>query len=664
MGKYDCLFQPMKIGGVEIKNRIVMEPMGIHSHRLVNEDGSFTEDGITYYETIAKGGTGLVITSAMPVNANFDRSKGSKASMDLAGEEFVENTKKMAARLHSHGTKVFMQLSAGAGRVLPAFIAEGEPIAPSDGLPNFWDPSTKHRALTREEIQDYIDKFGQAAKTAMDAGVDGVEIHAIHEGYLLDQFTLTFCNKRTDEYGGSLEGRLLFAKRIVESIKAACGKEFPVSMRYSVRSFMKGFNDGAVPGEDFVEVGRDLQEGIEVAKLLESYGYDCLNADNGTYDFWWFPHPPVYMPEACNLKEATEIKKHVSIPVICAGRMENPDTALDAVSSGKVDGIGMARQLLADPMWPTKLQQEEPDDIRPCIACHAGCLNRIFKGQDICCALNPAAAREKQYALIPAEKPKKVLVVGGGIGGMEAARVCAIRGHQVTLCEKTDRLGGMFIAASNMSFKASDKRLIKWYEKQMQDLPIDVRMKTEATDEMIAELNPDVLFIAMGSTPRMLRIPGADSAYVLNAVTALNEPEKVAGNRIVIIGGGLTGCEIAYEYAKMGRQVTILEALDQYLNVDIAAANKNLLLALLKYTNVTVHTSAKVVSLEDNKVCFQIGEKTEEIAADTVIVSIGYISDAAVSAPEGREVYTIGDAGKVSNLLGAVWSAYEAAMNV
>ena len=664
MQSYEALFKPLKVGGIELKNRIILEPMGIHSHRLVNEDGSFTEDGISYYETIAKGGTGLIITSAMPVNSNFDMSKGSKAAMDLAGEEFIANTKKLTNRIHQYGAKVFMQLSAGAGRVLPMFIAQGEPIAPSDGLPNFWDPKTIHRALTKEEIEGYIERFGDAAVKAKKGGVDGVEIHAVHEGYLLDQFTLAFCNKRTDEYGGSLEGRLLFAKKIVENIKAKCGKDYPVSMRYSVRSFMKGFNDGAIPGEEFTEVGRDLAEGIKVAKLLESYGYDLLNADNGTYDSWWFPHPPVYMPEACNLAESVEIKKYVKIPVVCAGRMENPEVALNAVKNNQIDGIGLARQLLADPEWPNKLMVNKPEDIRPCIACHAGCLNRIFKGQDLCCALNPAVAREKLYALTKADNKKHVVIIGGGIGGMEAARVCAIRGHDVDLYEKTDKLGGMFIPAAAMSFKESDKKLIEWYELQMKELGVNLHMNTLIKQDEIKDLNADALFIATGSKPRLLNLEGFNNERVLTAVDALMNPDKISGE-VVIIGGGLTGIEIAYDQAKSGRKVTVLEAMDKYLNVDIAAANKNFLLAAVKHHNIDVHVNAKVEAYRDGNIIYTDEAGNHEVKADTVIVSIGYNSDHSLTGGiTGDNVHVIGDANHVSNLMGAIWQAYEIAMNI
>lgn len=664
MGKYDCLFQPMKVGSIELKNRVILEPMGIHSHRLVNPDGSFTEDGITYYETVAKGGAGLIITSAMPVNSKFGMSKGSKAAMDLAGDEFIKNTKKLTDRIHKHGTKLFMQLSGGAGRVLPAFIADGEPIGPSDNIPNFWDPSTMHRALTREEIYDFIEKFGDAAVKAKEGGVDGVELHAVHEGYLIDQFTLAFCNNRTDEFGGSIEGRFLFPKLIIENIKKKCGDDYPVSVRFSVRSFMKGFNSGALPGENFEEVGRDLEEGIKAAQLLESFGYDMLNADNGTYDSWWYPHPPVYMPEACNLEESIEIKKYVNIPVVCAGRMENPEVALKAVSENQVDGIGLARQLLADPQWPTKLMNDNAEDIRPCIACHAGCLNRIFKGQDICCALNPAAAREEAYELKPAETSKHVVVIGGGIGGMEAARVCAIRGHKVDLYEKSSDLGGMFIPASAMSFKEADKKLIEWYKLQMNKTGVTVHMNTEVTKEMLAGMNADEVFLATGSSAKKLPLEGFDSENVLTAVEALMNPDKIKGD-VVVIGGGLTGVEIAYDQVLTGKKVTILEAMDKILNVDIAAANKNFLTSAIALYNIDVKVNAKVSSYVNGKVYYTNETEKHAVNADTVIVSIGYNSNNALANELSDDnVHVIGDANKVSNLLGAIWQAYELAMYI
>lgn len=664
MGRYDALFQPMKIGSLEVKNRIVLGAMGIHTPRLLNADGSFTEDGIAFYERIAEGGTGLIVTSAMMVQHAFDVPKVSQAALDNISEDYIKNSRELTSRIHRHGAKIFLQLSGGTGRAGVPALMKGDAICPSDGLPNVWNPLEKHRALTKEEIQMYIDKFGAAAQKAKEAGFDGVEIHAVHEGYLIDQFTTKYCNTRTDEYGGSLEGRLLFPKRILESIKAACGQDYPVAVRYSVRSMVKGFNDGAVPGEEFTEVGRDLEEGKRAAKLLESYGYDFLDADNGNYDSWWWAHPPVYMPRACNLADCAAAQQEVSIPVSCAGRMEKPEIALEAVQSGKIAAVTLARQLVCDPDWPNKLMREQEEEIRPCISCHDGCLNRIFKSQDLCCALNPAAARHVAYAVHPAETKKKVMVIGGGIGGMEAARVCALRGHKVDLYEKTNELGGLFIAAGAMSFKEADQELIAWYRRQMKNDRITVHMNCEVTEALIEKENPDEILICTGSSPRKLDLPGAENDYVLTAVDALRHPERVKGNT-VIIGGGLTGIEIAYDQALQGNTVTVLEAMDKILNVDISAANLKLLHAEIKYHQIPIVTGAKVTSLENNKVAYRVNEEQKEILADTIIVSVGYTSvNPFAESVVGDHIHVIGDASRVANLLNAVWSAYETAREI
>ena len=663
MGRYDALFQPMKIGGIEVKNRIVLGAMGIHAKRLLNEDGSFAEDGITYYERIAEGGTGLIVTSAMMIQSSFDIPKQSEASLDKAGEHYQEWSKKLTDRIHAHGAKIFLQLSGGTGRASVPPLMKGDPICPTDGLPNVWMPNITHRALTKDEIAMYVRKFGEAAYKAKQAGFDGVEIHAIHEGYLIDQFTTKYTNQRTDEYGGSLEGRLLFPKQIVEEIKKTCGKDFPVAARYSVRSMVKGFNDGAVPGEEFTEVGRDLEESRKAARLLESYGYDMLDADNGTYDSWWWAHPPVYMPKACNLADCEVVQEVVDIPVTCAGRMEDPETALEAVSSGKLAGITLARQLLADPDYPKKLMADTPLEIRPCIACHDGCLNRIFQSKDMCCTVNPQVCRYAQYALTKAPVSKHVVIAGGGIGGMEAAYVSALRGHSVDLYEKSDVLGGMFIAAGAMSFKSADNDLINWFRRQMSELGVNVHLNTTVTKEMLDDMKYDELFISTGSKPRSLNVEGADAAYVVNAVDALLHPELIKG-RTVIIGGGLTGIEIAYDQAIQGNKVTVLEAMDKILNVNISAANLKMLYAEIKYHQIPVITSAKVTSLKDNKVTYEVNGEEKAIDADTVIVSIGYTSVNPFEGLEGDNVHVIGDADHVANLLSAIWSAYEVAMKI
>jgi len=666
--KYPHIFEPFKIGGVEIKNRVVMVAMGIHSKRLTNLDGSYTDDCIDYFVERAKGGTGLIVTGAMQVQNKFEVDHTGGTTIGNAGQPYIDQSRKLTEAVHQYGAKIFVQLTAGTGRNSPFWLCKGEPISASDNMPNVWKPETKHRALTTDEIQMYIDGFANGAKVAKEAGFDGVEIHAIHEGYLLDQFSMACTNTRTDQYGGSLENRLRFAKEILEAIKKTCGQDYPVTVRYSVRSMMKGFNDGALPGEDFTEFGRDLEESAKAAKLLQDMGYDALDSDNGTYDSWYWAHPPVYMPEACNLEDCKYIKQFVDIPVICAGRMENPQFAEDAIAAGEIDAVGLARVLLAEPEWANKVEANCYEDVRPCIACHVGCLGRLFQGKDMCCAVNPAVCREKAYELMPAECKKKIMIVGGGIAGMEAARVSALRGHSVDLYEKTDALGGVFIPASAMNFKEADKRLIGWYERQLQKSGVRVHMNTEATPELIKDTSPDEVIVATGAKTRSLTgVDGADSDHVIYAIEALNRTKPI-GDNVVVIGGGLTGIEIAYDLCKEGKTVQVVEMKDKILDMpNLCAANAQMLHQLIKYHDIKVNLSATLTEISADGVCFTSNGEEKTIKADTVIVSIGYISDKALYETledMGGNLHLIGDSKEVSNLEGAIWNAYELCMSL
>ena len=481
-------------------NRIAMMPMGVFSPRLMNPlTGAYTTDGADYYIERAKGGTGLIVTGLVPIIPMPYLNPCNRP------EQYVEEMKYLMDGIHEAGSKIFVQLTAMTGRSAHIENEISWKMLPAPApIQNVWDPTLKMRGITKEEIKQYVANFAQAAYLVKQAGGDGVEIHAVHEGYLLDQFAIGFFNRRDDEYGGSLENRLRFPKEIVEAIKEKCGKDFPVSVRYSVRSYVKDFNRGALPGEEFKEMGRDLEEGIVVAQMLEKFGYDMLNCDNGSYDSWFWAHPPMYMPKACNLADVSKVKKAVNIPVVCAGRFDNPELAEKSIINGDIDIMGMGRPLLADPELGKKFKEGRLEDIRPCISCHMGCLARIFDhGKDISCAINPACGREKSYALKPAETKKKVLVIGGGLGGMEAARVAALRGHEVDLYEKKDHLGGVFVAAAAPDFKGDDKALLKWYERQMEILPINVHLNTTVTKDMVAGY--DEVFVATGAHERTKR---------------------------------------------------------------------------------------------------------------------------------------------------------------
>ncbi|MBB6215873.1 2-enoate reductase [Anaerosolibacter carboniphilus] len=665
--KYNNLFQPLKIGSMEIKNRIVMAAMGVHDNEMTKGDGGYTQQGIDYFAERAKGGAGLIVLGAMQVQNVFE-SDAHSTSVSAAGKEYVESMKELADAIHAYGCKVVPMLTAGSGREAAFWLVKGDPISSSDGLPNVWNPAVKHRALTPDEIKIYIDGFAKGAKLAKEAGFDGVSIHAIHEGYLLDQFAIASMNTRTDQYGGSVENRLRFAKEIIDAIKEACGPDFPVMIRYSVTSKMKGFNDGALPGEEYKEFGRGYEESIEVAQYLEKIGYAALDVDNGTYDSWFWAHPPVYMPQYCNLEDAAFIKKHVNIPVICAGRMEDPEVCDKAIADGKIDGVGLARMLLADPEWPNKAKEGNKEDIRPCIGCHVGCLGRLFQGKRMGCAVNPATCREKQMEIKPVEIKKNVMIIGGGIAGMEAARVLALRGHNVSLYEKTGALGGAFISASSMSFKQADKELIHWFIRQIKKLSVNIHMNTEVTKELIAEVNPDEIICATGSGARSLSgVKGIESIPVINAIEALTG-QKPVGENVVIIGGGLTGIELGYELTLQGKKVEIIEMKDKILDMpDLCAANSQMLRQIIKYHKIPIHTGASVAKFEDGKVCYSVNGEEKSAKADTVIISIGYISNKDLYDPLKQwkeKVHLIGDADRVSNLLNATWSAYELALTI
>ena len=529
--KLEPLFTPWKIGNCEIKNRIVLTSMGGTDLFGWMEKNHFDKDGAKFIMEIAKNNVGLILPGCQPVyNPMFGQWL-------YKNKKMYDDLKKWMPEFHKTGAKLFVQLTAGFGRSFtissmmetlftnPVLKVLSKPFMDLDMItasaspsPNRWSDKVPSRALTKEEIKKFVDAFAKSAKMLKDAGVDGVEVHAVHEGYLLDQFTLKYVNKRTDEYGGSFENRYRFPVEVVQAIKEACGDDFPVSLRYSVISKTKGFRQGAIPGEDYVEVGRDMEESEKAAKYLQDAGYDCLNCDNGTYDAWYWAHPPVYMPENCNLADVEHIKNFVDIPVICAGRLD-PRVAADSIKEGKLDGAGFARPFLADQAWVTKMMNDQEDDIRPCILCHNGCFNMChYKGvpndQELSdslhlarCAVNAETMQWNKHYIKKTDSPKTVHIIGGGIGGMEAARVLKLRGHNPIIHEKSDVLGGTFIPASAESYKGKLRELLEWYRLQMKKLNIEVKLNDEVKDVSVFGDAP--VIVATGSTPRQLRrVPG------------------------------------------------------------------------------------------------------------------------------------------------------------
>lgn len=662
--KYSKLFSPIKIGSITIKNRFAMAPMGPLG--LADANGGWNQRGIDYYVERAKGGTGLIITGVTFFDQVVEKQDPTTVPNPLYKPvNFVKTSREMTERIHAYGSKIFLQLSGGFGRVtIPTNVGDIPPIAPS-AIPHRWLDKTC-RAITIDEIHAIVKQFGEAAFHAKRAGFDGVQIHAVHEGYLIDQFAISMFNQRTDEYGGSLENRLRFAKEIVEEIKKTCGDDFPVTLRFSVKSMIKDWRVGALPGEDFEEKGRDTEEGLKAAKLLESYGYDALDTDVGTYDAWWWNHPPMYQKKGLYREYCKMVKEVVDIPVFCAGRMDNPDMALEAIENGECDVIDLGRPLLADPDYCNKLRCGKITQIRPCISCHEGCMGRVASYSLLNCAVNPQAARERVNAYEPILKKKKVLIVGGGVAGCEAARVLAIRGHQPVVYEKGIRLGGNLIPGGAPDFKEDDIALADWYTNELNRLGVHVHLNTELNEEEIKAMDYDTVILATGSKPKVFSL--GDDSHTYTAEQVLLK-QKDAGKKTVVVGGGLVGCETALWLAQNGIHVTIVEALDKVMAVNgpLCAANKEMLEALLPFNGVEIITGAKVTEFANGEVKVDTKEGSKTIMSDSVILSVGYKEENTLYNNlqfDIPDLYLLGDAKKVSNIMYAIWDAFEVANHI
>ena len=687
--KYNALFTPWKICNVEIPNRIVQCSMGGTSLFGWMEPSHLDKEAAYFLLNRAQDGVGLILPGMQCIKD------------PILGRWLYQNDKMFKdlevymKEFHKTGSKLFIQLAAGMGRSMaitkpmvtllkhPLLGKIASPIADLDYItasasatPNRWYDEIKSRPMTIKEIHDQVDAFAKTAKKLMDAGVDGVEIHAVHEGYLLDQFTISNMNYRTDEYGGSFENRFRFPVEIVQAIKAACGKDFPVSLRYSVVSKTKDWGKGAMPYEtDFKEFGRDMEESERAIKYLSDAGYDMFNCDNGTYDAWYWAHPPQYMPDNCNLEYVEHIKKFTDKPVVCAGRMD-PVKAAEEIEAGKLDAVAIARQNLVDHDWIHKIKEGREDEIKPCIRCHNGCFNMAkyagtpnvqHLGDSLHlarCALNPTTMQHNRYKIVPTKNPKKVAIIGGGIGGMECALVLKQRGHIPTIFEKSGELGGLFLTASAMTFKENDKELIRWYLNEIEKEGIDVHLNTEIND-LGALHGFDEIIVASGSVPRtMPSIKGFDKTLTFTQVLR----DKVdVGDKVLFIGGGQSSCEAAYDMLlNYGKHPIIVEyAGDLVAAQATCLANTSYLRDAMEYHKVPVYLHSTVTEITD-KGCtvknVQTGETTF-VECDSVVNGIGFVPT-PVGGKNNKKAYRVGDCVAIGNLRTVIWRAWDVCMKI
>lgn len=641
--KYAKLFEPMKIGKMNLKNRLVMSPMGTFTP---NQDGTESEEGMRYYEERAKGGFGMII-----VGSSFLNEKLAQGGYTLAldNNRAIPRATVLCERVHRWGAKICLSTSAGTGRNGMPDIGERVPISSSE-IPSFYNPTMLCRALTTEEIHDMMKDWEKAAMFAKNAGFDAMEIHA-HAGYLIDQFMSPIWNKRTDEYGGSFENRCRFPVEIVQTIKRTV-PDMPVLFRIAL--------DHRFPG------GRTIEDSMPLLQILEQAGVDAFDIDAGAYEALDYIFPTAYLGDACMAYVCKEARKHVNVPLLNSGN-HSPETAVELVNSGDCDFVMFGRQSIADPQFPNKLMENRREDIRPCIICNEECIGRVFgRLTQVSCTVNPSTGFETYMEIKKTDKPKNIVVIGAGPGGLEAARTAALKGHNVTLYDKNDKIGGTLGVISTASFKKRIRDLITWYGVQLDKLGVTIKLNTEIKDNDPILESADKIFVATGSVPIEPPIKGITCESVVGVIDA--HKNGVKGQNVIICGGGLSGCDTALELAIEGKKVTIVEMLSECAR-DVMPINKITLMNKLAEHNVTILTDSKVVEIDCNGVNIEKKDGSREyLSADTIITAFGQklntsFSD-SVKAKYNMKTTVIGDAEKVSKAGYAIRTGFYAAMAV
>jgi len=584
---------------MELKNRIVMSPMGLNA---AHPDGRIGDDEIDYFEERARGGVGLIIAGCQFLTEEL--AQGSLEGY-LDKTYVIPQLTNLCEAVQKYGTKICAQLSCGTGKNAFSNMLKDVPVSASP-IPSMFNPDLLCRALTVEEIHEIMKQFNFSAKLLKNAGFDAIEVHA-HAGYLVDQFMSAVWNKRTDEYGGTPEKRMRFAIEIVQSIRDAVGPDFPILFRIACKHHFEG--------------GRTIEETVPMLKMLEDAGVDALDIDSGSYENIEYIFPPAYLGDACMEDVCEPARKAVSIPILNSGN-HTPETAVRLIESGNADFVMFGRPLIADPEIPEKLLKGKRKEVRPCIRCNDDCIGRIItRLTKISCSVNPIAGFEERIKDQKDEESKKVVVIGGGPGGMEAARSAAIAGHKVKLFEKDNSLGGQLKSAATPDFKSQLRELVEWYRHQMVIHNVDVHLNTEVTEDMPELDEADAIIVATGAVPLMPGIKGIENA--VDIITAHENPDKLKGERIVYCGGGLSACDSALEIAMEGKKAVIVEMLDE-VAIDDHFINKAALIPMLKRYGVEIYTGHKVIEITSDGVKALTKDGKEVfIEGDTIVAAFG-----------------------------------------
>ena len=644
---YDKLFTPYKIGNVTIKNRIGMAAMGIYS---ANTDGSPSMFTSAFYEERARGGTGLIIVGASMVSK---AAANGITGMFWEDPAVIPHHTDLVDRVHRYGAKAAIAIGVGSGRNAFLTMLDGRKPVSASAIPSRWDPNLLCHPLSIEEIKEYVDGYEKAAYRARCAGYDIIEVHA-HCGYLIDQFMSPLWNHREDEYGGSDENRARFAVEILEAIKRGAGSDVPVVYRIAP--------DHRVPGS------RNLENCGPTFDVLSKCGVDAFDCDAGSYDVIDYIFPTQYLGDAPLAYVLPTVRKNTDKPLLNAGN-HTPETAVELIESGNSDFVLFGRGLICDPELPKKLMNGNREDVRPCIRCLEGCVRRaVERTTKVSCALNPISNQEMSFNIKKIDKPLNVMVVGSGPAGMEAARVAALEGNRVSLYEKQNFLGGNMLVSSTPVFKSTIKDLVDWYEVQMKKTGVEVHMKEEISEDDPRFEDADLIVMATGADNFVPPIPGMENDNVVSVIDAHLDWDLVKGKNIVVCGGGLAGCECAYELAsENGQSVTVVEMADKVLN-GVFAINSDSLLRKMKGYDITLRTSCRVTRVTEEGVYFEYDGKEEIVKADTVITAFGLTPNTRLAEniryKYPKKTWVVGDSDKIGNIGTAIRDGFYSAMSL
>ena len=643
MSEFTHLLEPITIGNVTIDNRLLLTPMGTE---LGTVDGKSTPAEAAYYAARAAGGTGLVMTGINFVSGIIDPIAPGLARLDT--DEHTAGIKAIADAVHAAGGKLATQFTMGLGRNNQyCATLNMEPRSSSDNT-WFFDPNVICKPLTVEEIARIVSDTGDAARRAYEAGVDIIDIHG-HTGYLVDQFMSPCWNRRTDQYGGSVENRCRFAAELIAAVKENA-PGLPVSFRISVNHLFEG--------------GRTADETIPIVQELEKAGIDLLICDDGSYEAMDYVFPPYYLGDNCMVQAAEQMKPHVSIPVAACGNI-TPGNGEEILARGGADMIGIGRGLIADPDIIVKIKAGQAARIRPCIRCNQLCTGNAFNGKAIGCAVNPEVAHEFEWKIADAPAAKRIAIVGAGPAGLEAARVAGLRGHQVDVYEKSDRLGGVLFPAATPDFKRELHKMIDWWEGELAPLDnVQIHFDHEITADSPELAEADEVIVATGSKPVAPPIPGLDKPIVMEVIEAHTGGEP--GKRVVVCGGGLSGADLGLELAEDGHEVTIVEMVDEIAR-DMLFLNRTSLLRSLDEHDVKVLTSTKVIEVVDDGVVVEGPDGQQTLQCDTVVAAFGVAPEnelVGALSGLGAKVHALGDCVQPRKVGDAINDAYVLAYSI